>query len=568
MLLVLLALLYMLALTFLYGSAATILLERYLPSPTEQRLPFSVVGLTGMLVLALITGYLSLFMKIGALANLIVLLGAIVLYLLHRRQVNDLARNHITALKTAPLLIAVLVVFLCALALIEATEQPKDGDTGLYHLQTIKWIETYHVVPGLGNLDARYAWNSMWYPLSALFGFSFLGIPTLHVVNGALFLLVLGFFFGGVRDVITGSISFTSLVKTAAIPFSLFVYNVQIGSASTDMPAALLLWVACILCIENNQGARSGRSRATNVIAGSLLVYAVTVKLGIVPILVLVLYLLYLQYRMTNSRDIWVQIGLGVVIMVPWVTRNIILSGYLIFPFQYIDILDVDWKVPYRDVVFAVSLVRGWARLPGPNWRESLDIPVWEWVPKWLGSMSDVYAIAIVMTFLIILVAVQKTAVRVLRSRCESASRDIVYLTACMGGIFWFWTAPDPRFGWGFIFVALVIPLVPAAERVVGRFGSASRLILLATVAFFIVHYTYASIRSLPRRIDVLASPLAYPRDRLVSERVGRVVVYGPKTSFCWDAPLPCTDVLNDRLRPRGGDLQSGFRIAETPARR
>lgn len=203
MLLVLLALLYMLALTFLYGSAATILLERYLPSPTEQRLPFFVVGLTGMLVLALIAGYLSLFMKIGALANLIVLLGAIVLYLLLRRQVNDLARNHITALKTAPFLIVMLLVFLCALALIEVTEQPKDGDTGLYHLQTIKWIETYHVVPGLGNLDARYAWNSMWYPLSALFGFSFLGIPTLHVVNGALFLLVLGFFFGGVRDVIT-----------------------------------------------------------------------------------------------------------------------------------------------------------------------------------------------------------------------------------------------------------------------------------------------------------------------------------------------------------------------------
>ena len=42
-------------------------------------------------------------------------------------------------------------------------------DTGLYHAQNIKWIQEYAVVPGLGNVHGRFAFNSMFFPVSALF---------------------------------------------------------------------------------------------------------------------------------------------------------------------------------------------------------------------------------------------------------------------------------------------------------------------------------------------------------------------------------------------------------------
>jgi hypothetical protein len=156
-------------------------------------------------------------MKIGAVANVAVLTCALLLYLLRRAEVNDLVRHQILGLRRAPLLVSVAFSLVCALAVMEIVQQPKDGDTGLYHLQTIKWIEAYGAVPGLGNLHEAYAWNSMWYPLHVLFGFSFLNIPTVLVVNGAIFVVGMGYFLGGVTDVIARPVSFTSIVK-AALP--------------------------------------------------------------------------------------------------------------------------------------------------------------------------------------------------------------------------------------------------------------------------------------------------------------------------------------------------------------
>lgn len=91
----------------------------------------------------------------------------------------------------------------------------------------------------------------MWYPLSALFGLSFLGMQSLHVVNGIVFIFAIGFFLRGTTDISNGSSALTSIIKAAAIPFSFFAYKPQIGSPSTDMPAALLVWITCLLFLEN-----------------------------------------------------------------------------------------------------------------------------------------------------------------------------------------------------------------------------------------------------------------------------------------------------------------------------
>jgi len=49
---------------------------------------------------------------------------------------------------------------------------PEIYDTGLYHLQAIKWIEEYAVVPGLANLHGRFGFNPnifTFYALTSLF---------------------------------------------------------------------------------------------------------------------------------------------------------------------------------------------------------------------------------------------------------------------------------------------------------------------------------------------------------------------------------------------------------------
>jgi hypothetical protein len=191
----------------------------------------------------------------------------------------------------------------------------------------------------------------------------------------------------------------------------------------------------------------------------------------------------------------------------------------------------------------------------------------WEWIPKWFGWVYYRYLIVIVATFLATAAYVPLTVLRARTWRLRPATRDVLtrdvlYLIACIGVIYWFAFAPDPRFGWGFIFVAFVIPLVPIAQWLFTRFESASRLAILALVLFYIVSNAYLSARSVPKTFHIVLSPVSYPREELSSKRIGKITIFSPSgTDRCWDAPLPCTPILNGRLRARGDDLQSGFRI-------
>jgi len=78
------ALIYIFALTCVYGSVAIITLDKLLVQPNKPIPSVSVVNITGTIVLAVIAGYLSLFMKIGMVVNIVTLIAAIVLYLAHR----------------------------------------------------------------------------------------------------------------------------------------------------------------------------------------------------------------------------------------------------------------------------------------------------------------------------------------------------------------------------------------------------------------------------------------------------------------------------------------------------
>lgn len=57
-------------------------------------------------------------------------------------------------------------------------------DSDLYHAQSIRWIEEYGVVKGLGNLHERFAYNSASFALSALYSMKFLLGKSLHTLSG------------------------------------------------------------------------------------------------------------------------------------------------------------------------------------------------------------------------------------------------------------------------------------------------------------------------------------------------------------------------------------------------
>jgi hypothetical protein len=249
------------------------------------------------------------------------------------------------------------------------------------------------------------------------------------------------------------------------------------------------------------------------------------------------------------------------VILIPWVIRNVISSGYLVYPIADVDLFDVDWKLPYDYVVEEKLVAHGWARIPTAQWRESLDMAPWEWIPRWLGWISNHDKIVMIAALVAIVVYI---AVIVRRSRgriSRMQTHDLLYFGACLGVLYWFTNAPDLRFGWGFMFIALVMPLVPAVQWLLHRFPLQAGVCLLALLLVYVGRQDYVAARSVSMRGIVLA-PQVYPREPLWSQRIGSIVVNGASTGFCWDAPLPCTPIISELLRARGDTLASGFRRA------
>jgi hypothetical protein len=504
-------------------------------------------------------------MRIGMLANIIVSLMAMALYLVNRKEINLLAKRYLCDVRMANRFAIVIFCLVCALALIEGANQPKVGDSGLYHVPTIKWIENYGIVPGLGNLHGIYAFNSMWHPLSALFGFSFFGIESLHVLNGILIIFAFGFFLGGVADILNGSSSITSIIKAGTMPFSLYVYRPQIGSPAVDLPAALLIWVAFFLFLENVNSIRTFRSGTINVIIVIVASYVFTIKLTVIPVAILCLYLFYIQYKCKRWPELWLQIGLVLIIVVPWVARNIVLSGYLVYPFPHVDLFNVDWKLPYQYVLDEKMATEGWARLPGPYWKESLSMPLSELIPKWFAWLPHQYKLTIALTIIITVGYLLWLLCNVKQKRFYSLREptNIVYLTGFVGTLYWFMMAPEPRYVFGFTFFMCALPVVPVLQRIVVQFPLLARVLMLAVVLIVLLQNVYMSVRDMAGTEGIFLKPVPYPSEELFTRIIDNTVFYSPtKTDQCWYAPLPCTPIFQKRLTLRGTGLESGFRIA------
>ena len=84
-----------------------------------------------------------------------------------------------------------LVVILLGLWLANRALTPiQEYDTGFYHLSSIKWASLYPVVPGLGNVHGRLAFNSTFFLYAAMLDVGPWNERTHYLANGLLMYVV------------------------------------------------------------------------------------------------------------------------------------------------------------------------------------------------------------------------------------------------------------------------------------------------------------------------------------------------------------------------------------------
>lgn len=458
--------------------------------------------------------------------------------------------------------VAAVVLVFGALLLLHAAQMPILSDTGLYHAQTVQWLQTYPVVPGLGNLHGRLAFNSHLHLLTGFFSaradspWASLGQ---QAAGSFWFVLLVSYTArqlarprpSGVLAVYGG----LSLVYTF-IAFRPWVSSPMPDSGVTILTLLTLGWLLEKLLAP---GGSVPLSRSEAGLLAALLATAVTYKASAGYLA------LPLGFALWRLRPVGFSaphlLGLvsliGALVALPWLGRNVVLSGYPVYPLAPWAALPLNWTVPATQAATDLLEIRYFARWPAGDWVTGGHQPALAWVPFWWRQQAphDQF-LALAISALALLLALRHIVAPVRQQR--SATVLFGLLLACCG--LWFAAAPAFRFGYGY--------LIGAAATGAGLLagGSLGGLWLRRAVLVLALGY---GLNGLRHEIGAFSlgtwfRPAPYAALPVATTRLdGRSVRLGIRGSGfrCNNCSLPCAaGPLPPDLHWRGPRISQGFR--------
>ncbi|GAB2473573.1 hypothetical protein GCM10011375_25870 [Hymenobacter qilianensis] len=535
---------------------------------TEATLPLEWLSLLGLCVLAPIVGGISLSWAISSSIQLVIAGSALALMLTQRKEIAADFRRSWQAFRHPRnrylLLASLSILAVLGIRLLhQSTLAPANFDSGLYHFQTLKWLNEYPTVPGLGNLHGRLAFNSSWFPLLSLFRYGSPAGP-MYGLGGFLYVMLLVALVRAAVGAGRGSRAAWAL----PLLFFLLLWSFQIwlSSPTPDYVLPLLLIFAFLRYARKWELGYGRRFDADTVLVGLVILLAVTIKLSALPALLLPLHSLWASRRAMARRHWLLVAGLVFCMLTPWLVRGILLSGYLIYPVAALDWINVDWKIPLASVQkeqYMITNVGQWTT-------HSTCLPphqtLGQWVPHWWLTQSNF------MRGVMLLAAgsVVPAIVRWRKFTCPEIGWAIGWLTAWLGGFFWFWAAPDYRFGVGFLLIAGLWPWLNLAPTR-PRSGVVAWLPVLLTLAWGLhsLRDPWYQLRTQPQTFaHRLLWPAPAPTVPTLPLKPGKnFVVRVPQVGIqCWNAPLPCATCPEIEVEMRGPTLTQGFRPPPVPS--
>lgn len=410
---------------------------------------------TGLIILNVYAQLFSIFYKIGGIACTILGAAGILIFAVWMYRHFRCGKRFVLFTgcnwKKPEVWRTVALLFCFILTLIWTNQDPGQYDTGLYHAQAIRWIEEYGVVPGLGNLHMRLAYNSAFMSQQALFSLVWLVGRSLHSLNGFFCLAALFYAVSTVRLWGEDSLRVSDLLKCVMVIF-VVQKRYDISSSGTDIWAMLLI---IYIFIKWNEYRESGCGDSAPYGWLCLVsVYAATVKLSAAAMVILALYPLYLFLKEKNGKAILLHVAAGVGILLPFLIRNVIISGYLVYPYGGLDLFHPDWKMD-KEVLLSDSLdIKMFAR--GLRSAAEYDTSLFGWIPGWFlrqGMGSRV---------LIVLGAACIPAALWLLVRCfrrKEYAGGAVLGAGVVNLLFWFFSAPHMRYGAPYIYALVAMVL-------------------------------------------------------------------------------------------------------------
>ena len=439
-----------------------------------------------------------------------------------------------------------------------ATAGTANYDDALYRIQSMLWAKSYPIVPGLGNVHGRLAFNSTYYLYAAMLDAGEWTGRALHLASGLLAAVLMAYAVRSLAALFAGHDGERAYRLYYALLLAPVLVEVSGGSIATLSPS-LPVFVLAVVMLGQLLGflARAGEMEPAEgqfwLVWFALMACAGVVVERSFAVLGIGIFAVALGVELARRpapREMVAILGWScaavLLLVAPWMARGIILSGYPVYPNTF-GAVNVPWRVPRALVISEAKWLQSWVRTPQVFWADVLADMAW--VRKWADSLpADVpRAIGVALVAGLAGLLAPKSGGQATRKRLW-----LVLLPPIAALVAWFLTVPSPRLGMGAFWGLAVGALAVAAMRLVGETdageGRQSGLLLAIVLAFFL----FLS----PIRAPYLVAPgsdagfSALPKTAYQSRVTNAgFVVYLPKEGDrCGTAPLPCAHMFRPNL--------------------
>ncbi|MES2387187.1 MAG: hypothetical protein V4543_04230 [Bacteroidota bacterium] len=581
MLTILLSWCFITPLLFAYGKAASDLLL-----PAHKPVGAELYCLFGFPVLAGICLWLSVFVPLNGF-TLFGISASGFIYLFAIRQSAAKLLRHFFAFTTSSLPVLFFFLASVAAALMKGAAFSSHFDMGAYYIQFMKWAEEYSVVPGLGNLHGRLAFNSSWHLLNAQFSFAQYTTFAYDDLTELLFVLFLSHLLRAVTDKTTSP--FEKIICSLFIGSAVWVGIRELSVPTADLVCVIYIWLSIKLLTQNlfsSSEEMPGKAGLINTMFPLMAAFMLSVKISSLFMLPGIAWCLFSLWK-SGSRGVAVKSGLAcLVLILPWFIRNYIQAGWIIYPFHALDFFNPDWKIPRKQVLFEELMVESFAKIglvhKSPfTLEQAKHITLNQWLPFWYSHLKPSYLFILwqsIIALILLPVAFVKYSRNPLRQKSAENGLPIVLFLLLSGICFWFFKAPSFRFGYGYLMAlqCLVIALLLHDNLSTGTFSNYPFKVLLIIFGCLTI-FLGRDMRSIrtnwfhpPEYIKVKTgeipmaySPLYYPVESWDSGKIIPCSEASEACVQCWGARLPCIEWQNKHLEMRSKSLQDGFRFKE-----
>lgn len=387
MILILLSWIYILFTTINLGFG----LDRSIGLKNKNFVITSILGLFSVTILASIW---AIFGRINIEFHGFLLLLNGFLFLKFRKEILEIYKCFWNELLLLSKSLKIYLILISIMIVTQCSAIPYVIDNESYYIQTIKWINEYGFVKGIVNLHFFLGQTSGWHITQSVFNFSFL-YSNFNDLSG--FCLFLGTIFSIQKlNEFNQNKNFNYLL-VGLFPITSILLFQFISAPSPDIPVYVLSFIIFFYFLENF---KKCSVEVFNLIVILILftLYIKNTSLALVPIPILILA----QNFKLLSRNLIKPFAVAFVVLVLFITKNMIICGSPLFPSKLFEYVTMDYAIPNSIESFYYDQLKYYGYfvdLQQYNSMSAFDLFLrWLSLPKMNGLFNKISILLIVIT--------------------------------------------------------------------------------------------------------------------------------------------------------------------------